>query len=529
MIQKEYTIPKILKRFQSFRYILVLEGILVGAAAGLVTVLFRVTLEHADSIRNAAIHFVRQSGWTIALWFFLLLIASIMVTFLLKWEPLISGSGIPQVEGEMQGRLRQKWWRVLIAKFLGGVLSIGAGLSLGREGPSIQLGAMAGKGVSKLSRRARTEERLLMTCGASAGLAAAFNAPLAGVLFSLEELHKDFSVEVLLSTMSASVTADFISRNVFGLKPVFQFSFVDAMPLFNYWQVILLGIIIGLLGVLYNKCIEKSQSLYDKIKQPFVKIGIPFMVAGILGFVYPSVLGGGHNLVGQVAAKMELQALLVLFVIKFLFSMMSFGSGAPGGIFLPLLVLGAVVGGSFSGLLSLLGIENELQIFIILGMAGFFAAIVRSPVTGIILISEMTGGFSHLLTLSLISLTAYAVADLMKAKPIYDQLLLRLLSKRKSTKKVKTGQKVLIESPVQYGAPVCGKRLKEIVWPADSLIVSVQRGEEEFVPRGDTRLTAGDHITVLCDESITHEVHDALEEQLKSMEVKDYNRQKGGK
>ena len=117
----------------------------------------------------------------------------------------------------------------------------------------------------------------------------------------------------------------------------------------------------------------------------------------------------------------------------------------------------------------------------------------------------------------------------MKAKPIYDQLLLRLLSKRKSTKKVKTGQKVLIESPVQYGAPVCGKRLKEIVWPADSLIVSVQRGEEEFVPRGDTRLTAGDHITVLCDESITHEVHDALEEQLKSMEVKDYNRQKGGK
>ncbi len=102
-------------------------------------------------------------------------------------------------------------------KLAGGVLAIGAGLSLGREGPSIQMGAMAGKGVSRLAKRGKTEERMLMTCGASAGLAAAFNAPLAGVLFSLEELHKNFSVDVLLSAMSASITADCISRYVFGL------------------------------------------------------------------------------------------------------------------------------------------------------------------------------------------------------------------------------------------------------------------------------------------------------------------------
>ncbi|MEY8355751.1 chloride channel protein [Lachnospiraceae bacterium 54-53] len=120
-------------------------------------------------------------------------------------------------------------------------LSIGCGLSLGREGPSIQLGAMAAKGFSRLKKAAKTEERLLITCGASAGLSAAFHAPIAGVLFSLEEIHKHFSPEVLLSALAASITADFVSGNVFGLKPVFGFQISRMIPLHIYGHVILLG------------------------------------------------------------------------------------------------------------------------------------------------------------------------------------------------------------------------------------------------------------------------------------------------
>ncbi len=409
---------------------LVLKGILAGIAAGLTAVFFRLALEQAEQLRQAAGAYISAHPQAVLLWIIVLLVLAAAVTWLLGAEPYIGGSGIPQVEGEMQDHLSQKWYRVLAAKFTGGLITVGAGLSLGREGPSIQMGAMAAKGVSRLFHSDRDEEKLFMTCGASAGLAAAFNAPLAGVLFSLEELHKSFRPEILLSAMTASVTADFVSRLFFGLEPVFHFSLAQAIPLSDYWMVLLLGAVLGLVGVLYNFCVPKFQDFYARIPWPFIRTAIPFILAGILLLVYPSVLGGGHNLVELVAHDMALQALLLLFVMKFLFSMISFGSGVPGGIFLPLLVLGAVTGSAFSQALSLCGFANTLPNFVILGMAGMFAAIVRAPVTGIILISEMTGSFSSLLPLALVSLTAHIVADRMNAKPVYDILLERLIRKK---------------------------------------------------------------------------------------------------
>lgn len=508
-------IVKLLRRFRSFRYFLVLEGIAVGAAAGLVAVCFRIALEQAENLRLYIGEYVLAHSWAICVWLAVLAALAALVTLLLRWEPFIGGSGIPQVEGEMHGCFFQKWWRVLLAKLAGGVLAIGAGLSLGREGPSIQMGAMAGKGVSRLAKRGKTEERMLMTCGASAGLAAAFNAPLAGVLFSLEELHKNFSVDVLLSAMSASITADCISRYVFGLKPVFDFSAAKMLPLENYWLILLLGAVLGLIGVMYNFCVKKTQDLYGRIRFQYLRVLIPFLLAGILLVVYPAVLGGGHNLVEWVSQKNALDFLLLLFVLKFVFSMVSFGSGSPGGIFLPMLVLGAVAGSVFSGIVNLCGGAAPVQNFVILGMAGLFAAIVRAPVTGIILISEMTGSFSHLLTLSIVSLTAYTVADLLRSQPVYDMLLSRLI--KKEGKAVGTGEKILIEAPVCHGAEACGRRVRDIAWPEGVLIISIKRHSDELVPRGDTLLQGGDILVLLYDEACGDRVHAVLEEQFRNI------------
>ena len=186
-----------------------MQGVIVGALAGLVSVLFRIVIEHANDLLFFVLDYGNQLVMVKIAWFAAIAILALLVARLVRWQPMISGSGIPQVEGELHGVFSQNWWKVLIAKFVGGALAIGAGLSLRREGPSIQLGAMAGKGFSRISKRIKIEEKLLMTCGACAGVAAAFNAPFAGVLFSLEELHKSFSVEVLLSTMAASVTCYF--------------------------------------------------------------------------------------------------------------------------------------------------------------------------------------------------------------------------------------------------------------------------------------------------------------------------------
>lgn len=508
------SISKTLRRFTNLRYKLVLEGVGVGVAAGLVTVLFRAALGKADVLLSAVLSFGRNHPYFVPLWICIVLAAAGLVTLLLKWEPFISGSGIPQVEGEMQGHFHQVWWRVLLAKFIGGLLSIGSGLALGREGPSIQLGAMAGKGIARLTKRVKTEEKLLMTCGASAGLAAAFNAPLAGVLFSLEELHKNFSIDVLLPAMASSVTADFLSRQVFGLGQVFDFSSIAMVPLKNYWLVALLGVVLGLSGALYNFCIRKMQGLYDKIKIRYIRTAIPFLLAGGIGFLYPAALGGGHGLIAQVSGEMALPLLAVLLLVRFAFSIESFSSGAPGGIFLPLLVIGGVTGSLFGNGAAMLGLEVTVANFVILGMAGYFSAIVRAPVTGILLICEMTGNLTHMLSLALVSLVAYITADLLGAKPIYDQLLHRMVSRSTTAgEKPASGEKVLVNTPVHLGASVCNRRICDVDWPPACLIVSVKRGEEEIVPHGDTVLQEGDELTVLCDEYVSQEVYEALEKQ----------------
>lgn len=504
----------VLKRFQNFRYGLILQGVIVGAAAGLVSVLFRLSVERAGDFLEFMLDAGTRQVIFKVIWFAALAVLSVVVARLVKWEPMIGGSGIPQVEGELHGLFSQKWRRVLAAKFAGGVLSIGAGLSLGREGPSIQLGAMAGKGISRISKRVKIEEKLLMTCGASAGLAAAFNAPFAGVLFSLEELHKSFSVEVLLSTMAASVTADFISRNVFGLAPVFSFDIAMNIPLDLYWVVILLGLALGAVGAFYNFCIRKSQQLYGKIRRKEVRLLIPFLCAGFLGFTFPAVLGGGHKLIPMLAGgEFALAMIFAVFAVKFVFSMVSFGSGAPGGIFLPLLVLGALLGGGIGTLMvQTFGVPQALlQNFIVLAMAGFFAAIVRAPITGIILICEMTGSFTQLLSLTLISLTAYIIADLLKSQPIYEQLLERLAARERDEKLQEEEEaKILLEVPVHFGTPICMKKISQVEWPENSLIVAVRRGNHEIIPKGTVRIRPGDILIILCNEGNSFEVHEQV-------------------
>ena len=345
MQPEQHTVTHTINRYRSFRYELILEGVAVGAIAGAVVVAFRYLIGYADTLLNTILDYGKANTWFIPVWFLILAAAAFAVAGLLKWDSLISGSGIPQVEGEIIGEIDECWWRVLIAKLGGGILSLGCGLSLGREGPSIQLGAMAAKGFSRLTRRVKTEEKLLITCGASAGLSAAFNEPIAGILFSLEEVHKHFSPELLLSSMAASITSDFVSRNVFGLKPVFTFTITHMMPLNTYGHVLLLGVLIGTMGVVYNTVLSKTQDLYGKIPWPVVRVLIPFMFAGVFGFLYRGVLGGGHALVEEMSAgDFVLGSLCLLLVVKFCFSMVSFGSGAPGGIFLPLLVLGAIIG-----------------------------------------------------------------------------------------------------------------------------------------------------------------------------------------
>lgn len=510
-----------LSHWQNFRLKLLIQGIIVGIFSGFLIVFYRIVLEKAEELRSFIFNLNISKYKLMPVWFLVLVVSAYIVGILIKNEPLISGSGIPQVEGILVGRIQMNWLSVIMKKFIGGVISIGAGLSLGREGPSIQLGAAVGQGVSRIFKRLKFEEKYFITSGASAGLAAAFNAPLAGVMFALEEVHKHFSPLVLLSAMSASLTADFISKHFFGLKPVFNFQNVTALPLDKYGYIILLGIIVGIFGVLYNLTLLKTQEIYGKQKWLPVKFRpmIPFITAGVFALLLPQVLGGGHPLIDSLThGNFNMKMLLIILLFKFLFSMMSYGSGAPGGIFFPLLVLGALTGAIYGNVLvNFAAIDSRyISNFIMLAMAGYFTAIVRAPITGSILITEMTGSFSNLLSLSVISLVAYIVADLLKSEPIYESLLERLLKNNGQYEVAEADKnKILLEMPVYLDSKMDGKKIRDLKLPRHCLIVGIRRGEKEVIPKGNTDIHSGDCLIVLVNENEAAATNEQLSQMCK--------------
>lgn len=515
MTVKKDTAHVIGRRKSLYQVNLVGKGFLVGIVSGLVVLAYRIALTYAGDWLNMILNYCSGNPLRIAGWFGILILLAFIVGKLLDWEPMISGSGIPQMEGEMTGKLDQTWWKVLPAKFLGGFLSLLAGLSLGREGPSIQLGSMTGKGVSRALKCDKSEEKILLTCGASAGLAAAFHAPLAGIMFSLEEVHKNFSSSVLVSAMASSLAADYISSHILGLQPVFQFQMGSFIKQDDYWIIVLLGVLLGFAGAFYNWFTLFVQSLFKKATflNRTGKLLIPFLCAGVLGFVYPVVLGSGHAIVENAAdSEWILSSLLLILAVKFLFSAISFGSGAPGGIFFPLLVLGSLIGASYGTIgVQYLGWDpGYIDNVVCLSMAGFFSAIVRAPLTGILLIFEMTGSLKSMLSLSLVSIVAYVVANLLHSAPIYESLLERLLEGRETPTETMRGDRVLQEFVIMHDSVLENKKISEIGWPKHCLIVAVQRGTTELLPKGSTKMEASDMLVIMTDEKNQAYVNDLM-------------------
>jgi H+/Cl- antiporter ClcA len=345
---------------------------------------------------------------------------------------MASGSGIPQVEGVVLLGLRMRWLLVLVVRFAGGLLCGMFGLSLGREGPSIQIGAAASQGVSGAMKSDALEENTLITAGAAAGLSAAFNAPLSGMMFALEEVHRNFSPVILLSAASASLSADFVSKTWFGLRPVLDFTKFGQLSLPLYWWMIPLGIVAGLVGSLTNRMLLGFQTLYSKLPAAAGPV-IALLIALPCGLFAPKVLGGGEELIDFAEhASSGVLGLLALLAIKMLFTGFSFGSGAPGGIFMPILAIGTLSGSVF-GLLAtqlLAGIvpPSAVAVFAVCAMAGTLSASAKAPMTSILLAVEMSGSLVHTLPVAACAFIALFVADLLGIKPIYSALLERYLA-----------------------------------------------------------------------------------------------------
>ena len=357
--------------------------------------------------------------------------------------PLISGSGIPQTELVVLGKLhlsRHEWLKILPAKFVGCLVSTLGGLSLGREGPCIQMGAATAALVSGLWERFTFSGHIHIAAGAAAGMTAAFGSPIAGIFFVFEEMKTRFTKGGFLVVASAVTTAELVTQFIFGFGLIFPFEHFQPLSLFQSWLYPVMGIAMGAAGVLYNKALlgtKNFEALHTPLSQNW-RILPPMLAAFVLAFLFPCVLGGGEHLVKDLnelvgSPQNILKFLLLLGLIKISFALFSYTGNVPGGILMPMLCIGAVLGALSGQILLACGIISSeyWSTFIVYGMVGFFVSMVRVPFTGTALVLEMSGAFFCLPGAALVAITSYWTANALKCPPVYDSLRAAIVISRR--------------------------------------------------------------------------------------------------
>jgi chloride channel protein, CIC family len=409
-------------------------SLIAGAAAGLAGAVFRLSLAHADRWREVSLtstHGRTMSGFALVIT--VCATATAVAAWLVRrFSPYASGSGIPHVEAVLNEELPQAPYRLIPVKFFGGLLAIGSGLALGREGPSVQMGASLAHLIGTIFRRNGPDCRVLVAAGAGAGLATAFNAPIAGAVFVLEELVKRFDARITIATFGASAGAIAVSRLLLGQSPDFHVRPLPS-PGFGVVPVYLaLGIAAGLLGVAYNRAILGGLASADRVHGWPVEWRAAVIGAGIglLAWCSPALVGGGDAITQRTLDGTGAVAMVSLvLVIRFGLGAISYAAHTPGGLFAPMLVLGAqsglICGSAFTRWIPSMG--SSPTAFAVVGMAAFFTAAVRAPLTGIILAIEMTASFNLLLPMLAACFGAMLLPTLLRDPPIYDSLRERTL------------------------------------------------------------------------------------------------------
>ncbi len=490
-------IHRVLSSLNKMKWTLTAKGILCGALAGSLAVLYRLAYEYGTEASYGVYEHLKANPMLIPLWLVVIGCAGLFIAWLVRLEPMASGSGIPQVEGAVLYGIKMKWYTILPVRFAGGITASFFGLSLGREGPSIQIGAVGAQALAKQVSRSEFEENYLITGGAAAGLSAAFNAPISGMLFALEEVHRSFSPLILIAATTSALTADVISKFVFGLQPILRFSAITQLPVTLYLWLIPIGIVSGLSGVLINKSLLGFQALYQKLPW-YVRPTLALLITLPFGLFLPNVLGGGQALIKiSESGSCGILMLLICYLSKVVLTSTNFGSGIPGGVFMPILSIGALAGSCLGVLATKMGLSPEyIAFFAVCSMAGALAGSVKAPLTGIMLAAEMTGSFGYLLPVAIASFLALLVSDVLKTDPLYESLLERFFS-RTDHKTTESEQGALLEVPVEFGSPVADQLISEVKWPQGILVVGIKRGAKEIVPKGSTKILPGDYLVIL--------------------------------
>jgi CIC family chloride channel protein len=411
----------------------VLAAAAVGVLTGISAASFRLLLEQGARLRASL------AGWSHSHWWGLVVVmlvctatTTLAAALVHRIEPHAEGSGIPRVEAVADGRVRPDRFRILPVKYIGGLLAISGGLALGREGPSVQMGGTAAVIVASLTRRNLADLRVLVAAGAAAGLATAFNAPIAGGVFVLEELLKRFDPRTTIATIVASASGFVAAHLLVESRYDFDMKTLPDPRFVEYGWILAIGVVTGLLAVLYNGAVMAALRRADASRWPKeARAAVTGALVGLLVWKAPDLVGSGDGLTQKALhGHGALLAVAGVFALRFALGVVSYAAATPGGLFAPMLVLGSQAG-LIVGLVAVHLTPHavpSLPACALIGMAAFFTASVHAPVTGLILATEMTGNTNQLPPMLGACAVAMLIAVALRSAPIYERLSARAAS-----------------------------------------------------------------------------------------------------
>ncbi len=493
-------------------------GIACGATIALFLICARVAISFAFGIyENANTALAAVCIITLAL------LCCLLTAVLQTLVPSCKGSGIPLAEGCARGILRVKWLRTAAALIAGSLLAFTCGMPLGSEGPSIGVGGLIGDGIGKARKKPIEFRRYLITGGASAGLAVAFNAPLTGVAFALEETHRRFSPGILLAAFSAVVPAVMISQLIFwgfghseylsgiGVRAgmsvlpfLEQAEYANVQTYFSLCAIaVACGIICAAIAISFNRSIVALGKLFAKIKSPALRLLPAFALTAACGLALYATAGSGEASLDAVLHDPTLWLLFAVLGVRIVTTALSSGSGATGGLFIPMIAIGGILGAILAKACIKCGMSPAFTPNVImLCVSAFFAASVRAPISAIAMSLELTASFANLLPCAIAVAFATAIAGVTHTEPLYE----RMMKDLQSTAPVPAGSRnVEISGAITDTSLVCGKLIRDVLWPYNSLVTALRRGDSDLVPDGETKLHIGDVITVRAENVVPDE------------------------
>ncbi len=505
-------------------------AVAVGAFSGIICVAFRYIVSQVTSLRP--ILFNHSNRITTHLCVFLSIYAALLVTrILLVKFPKISGSGLPQTQALMYGRrVYNKPFIYLVVKFIGGILSLCSGLSLGREGTSVQMGSLTGYIAGNLLNVKNGWKRHLIGAGAGAGVAAAFTAPLSSSILIMESLQKLTISTTLSCTLLAGAVAGIIAKfitpyNIYDAIPV-------TTPQTELWILIIvyisMGIFFALFGKLFSRMLLRGKQFYSKARMKLlskertagiiVEVFILATATWLMGLFFTEMIGGDQSFLVKesviksflksdvlnsptITSLVNLAILLLVTTVIWSFTVLSHSSGFPGGIFLPMMTVGGLLGKLFyDTMILIIGegvIGSELSgYFILLGMSSFFISVMGTPITGFILISEMTGHYETFFPALITGTAVYIFTQIIKVEPLNDMLYNFMIGQDKMEP-----ERTIIYIDVEQESYFNGKSVGEVLLPARCRIISIERDKKAIPTGSSTILETGDQIGIELDSS----------------------------